>query len=80
MAAPESTPKSAADARSFEQSVEAIEAIVSKIESGELGLEESVAAYERAAALLKGCRAELARTEQRVIELSKTMTEAGKQT
>jgi exodeoxyribonuclease VII small subunit len=59
--------------------VDQIEAIVAKIESGELGLEESIVAYERAAALLKVCRGELSKAEQKVTELSKAMAEAAKQ-
>lgn len=64
---------------SFEQSVDQIEAIVSKIESGEFGLEESMAAYEKAVGLIKRCRGELSKAEQRVTELSKAMSDAARQ-
>lgn len=71
MPAPDSSP-------SFEQSVDQIEDIVAKIESGELGLEQSMAAYEQAVGLIKRCRADLSKAEQRVIELSKAMSDAAK--
>lgn len=79
---PSSDPPKSSDLhpKSFEDSVEAIESIVSRIESGELGLEESLAAYERAAALLKTCRVELSKAEQRIVELSKAIADAGKST
>lgn len=72
-------PHASPSPKTFEQSVDQIEEIVAKIESGELGLEDSIAAYERAAALLKACRGELAKAEQKVTELSKAMAEASKQ-
>ena len=61
---------------SYEDAVAQVEAIVEKIESGELGLEASVAEYERAAALLKRCREVLKKAELRVTELSKQMAQA----
>ena len=61
---------------SYEDAVAQVEAIVEKIESGELGLEASVAEYERAAGLLKRCREVLKKAELRVTELSKQMAQA----
>ena len=61
---------------SYEDAVAQVEAIVEKIESGELGLEASVAEYERAAKLLKRCREVLKKAELRVTELSKQMAQA----
>jgi exodeoxyribonuclease VII small subunit len=61
---------------SYEQAIAAVEAIVEKIESGELGLEASVAEYEKAVALLTRCREVLKRAELRVSELSKQMAES----
>ena len=72
-------PASDATTPSFEQSVDQIEDIVAKIESGELGLEQSMAAYEQAVGLIKRCRADLSKAEQRVIELSKAMSDAAKE-
>jgi exodeoxyribonuclease VII small subunit len=74
---PTRTPSSSPAATpSFEQAVDQIESIVAKIESGELGLEESMAAYERAVGLIKRCRNDLSKAEQRVIELSKAMSDS----
>lgn len=72
MPAPDTSPPS------FEHAVDQIEEIVAKIESGELGLEQSMAAYEQAVSLIKRCRTDLSMAEQRVIELSKAMSDAAK--
>jgi exodeoxyribonuclease VII small subunit len=56
---------------SFEQALEGLEAIVERIEQGEVGLEESIAEYERGVALIKRCKEILGRAEQRVEELNK---------
>jgi exodeoxyribonuclease VII small subunit len=62
----------------FEKAVEQIEAIIDRIESGEVGLEKSIGEYERGVGLLKRCRAALAKAEQRVEELTAQMqAEAG---
>jgi len=55
---------------SFEQSLEQLEAIVERIESGEVGLEESLAEYESGAKLVKRCRAILDKAEKRIAELT----------
>lgn len=55
---------------SYEQAVEELEAIIDRIESGEISLEESMTAYERGIALVRRCRDALARAEQRIEELS----------
>lgn len=54
----------------YEQAIAEAEAIVDRIESGDAGIEESLAAYERGLALLARCRAILEKAEQRVTELS----------
>lgn len=59
-----------ASSLSFEQAVERVERIVQRIESGEAGLEESIAEYERGVALIKRCREILDKAEQRIEELS----------
>ena len=43
----------------FEQALTELESIVSKLESGQAPLEESIAAYERGAALKAHCEAKL---------------------
>ncbi len=54
----------------YEAAVEELEGIIERIEAGEIGLEESLAQYERGAALLRRCREILAQAEQRVTELT----------
>lgn len=53
----------------YEQAVEHLEAIVEQIESGRIGLEDSIKAYERGVALVARCRQILDRAEQKIIEL-----------
>ncbi|MEM0915167.1 MAG: exodeoxyribonuclease VII small subunit [Planctomycetota bacterium] len=54
----------------FEAAIARVEAIVERIESGEAGLEESIAEYEQGVALVKRCRAVLDRAEKRIQELT----------
>ncbi len=56
----------APDEPGFEHAISEVEAIIERIEGGELGLEEQIAAYERGARLLGRCRSVLAQAEQRV--------------
>jgi len=51
---------------SFEQALDRVEEIIERIESGEIGLEESIKAYEQGARLIRRCRAALEKAEQRV--------------
>lgn len=60
----------------FEEAVEQLEAIIERIERGEVGLEESLEEYEKGVALVKRCRDILGRVEQRITELSKGLDEA----
>ncbi|MDR2238827.1 MAG: exodeoxyribonuclease VII small subunit [Zoogloeaceae bacterium] len=52
--------------RSFETALAELESIVQGMESGRLSLEESLAAYQRGAALLKHCQNALAAAEQKI--------------
>jgi exodeoxyribonuclease VII small subunit len=54
----------------FEESVDQLEKIVAAIESGQIGLEESLAKYEQGMELVKRCRAILDRAEKRIEVLS----------
>ena len=54
----------------FEEAIDEVEAIISRIERGDVGLEESLAQYEKGVSLVKVCRATLERVEQRIQELS----------
>ncbi len=51
---------------SFEVALKQLEEIVTKLERGDVPLEESIAIYERGEALKKRCEALLARAEERV--------------
>ena len=60
--------KSAPDqpSASFEQAMAELDQLVAKMESGELPLEASVAAYQRGSELVKYCAAQLERVERQV--------------
>jgi len=51
---------------SFEAALAELESIVQGMETGKLSLEESLAAYQRGAALLKHCQSALAAAEQKI--------------
>lgn len=61
----------------FEEALEQVEAIIEKVENGQIGLEEAIAQYERGAALILRCRKILDRAEQRVVELTAQMGAKG---
>ena len=50
----------------FEQSLDALEQLVEKMEQGEMSLEDSLAAYERGVGLYRRCQAALEQAELRV--------------
>ncbi len=51
---------------SFEEAMAALEAVVSQLERGEVPLEQSIALYERGAALKAHCAAKLKDAEEKV--------------
>ncbi|MDH3218365.1 MAG: exodeoxyribonuclease VII small subunit [Gammaproteobacteria bacterium] len=55
--------------RDFEKSLQHLEKIVSSMESGEMGLEESLAQFEKGIKLAKSCQDTLANAEMRVEQL-----------
>jgi exodeoxyribonuclease VII small subunit len=55
---------------SFDERLGRLEAIVSELERGELGLETAIERYQEGVELLKGCHGILARFKRRVEELS----------
>jgi len=55
---------------SFEDAIERVEALIEGMESGEVGLEESIGQYEQGTKLLAHCRAILERAEQRIAKLA----------
>ena len=54
----------------FEEAVAQLEAIIEGIESGEVGLEESLAQYEKGMKLIAHCRSILTAAEKRIVELT----------
>lgn len=60
--------------KSFENALAELEALVSKMESGQLPLEQSLAAYKRGAELLQYCQKSLADVEQQVRLLNEANT------
>lgn len=62
-------------ALSYEAAIEKLESIVTQIESGEIGLEESLLLYEEGTALAARCKEILSAAEQRVEHLSKRASE-----
>ena len=60
------TPCPTSQALSFEAALKQLEEIVTKLERGDVPLEESIAIYERGEALKKRCEALLAQAEERV--------------
>ena len=59
----------------FETSLRKLEALVGKMESGELSLEESLSAFEHGVALSRRCQAALQAAELRV----KALTQEGEE-
>jgi len=54
----------------FEQAIGKLESIIDEIESGDIGLEQSLAQYERGMKLIGSCRSLLAKAEHRIAQLT----------
>jgi exodeoxyribonuclease VII small subunit len=65
--------KGPAESLPFEEALAQLEAIIEKIEGGQVGLEQSIADYERGVALIRRCREVLKGAELRVEELTEQM-------
>jgi len=63
--------KNLAPPKSFEDALRELEQILSEIENGEVGLEESLVKYERGNFLIQHCRAVLGQAEKQIELLSK---------
>jgi exodeoxyribonuclease VII small subunit len=62
-----STPNAAKDAQpDFETAMRDLEALVERLEQGDLPLEESLAAFERGVMLTRACQSALKEAEQKV--------------
>lgn len=53
----------------FEQALEELDTLVRRMEAGELGLDDSIAAYRRGAALARYCQGRLSAAEQEIRKL-----------
>jgi exodeoxyribonuclease VII small subunit len=58
------------DKNSLETNLKELESIVSKMEQGDMALEESIKSYEKGMLLLKLCQDSLKEIEQKVLILS----------
>lgn len=61
----------------YEEAVGALEDIVEQIEEGEIGLADSMAAYERGVKLIARCRSVLNEAEQKISELDLGLDQTG---
>jgi exodeoxyribonuclease VII small subunit len=57
---------------SFEEAIKELEQILSQIEQGEVGLEESLAKYERGSFLIQHCQTVLNGAEKQIELISKS--------
>lgn len=55
---------------SFEQALAELERLVHELEDGQIGLEDSLARYEKGVGLLKHCYQQLQQAEQRILLLT----------
>ena len=55
---------------SFEDTIKELAGIVSKIEQGQISLENSIQQYERGMTLIKHCRQILSKAEERIVKIS----------
>ncbi len=72
-----STPVRIDPKTSFEVAQKELEALIVKIEGGDVGIEESMAAYERGLALLSHCKGILDRAEQKFTDLTEKVKSGG---
>ena len=56
----------------FEEALAELESVVSRLERGDVALDESIALYERGAALRKRCEAKLREAEEKVSRITLT--------
>jgi exodeoxyribonuclease VII small subunit len=65
----ESTITTSVEELTFEQALDQLDQLVRRMESGDLGLDESIAAYRRGAELARFCQSRLADAEQQIQKL-----------
>ncbi len=59
----------------FEKSLEKLEELVSKLESGELSLDESLEKFEIGVELYKNCKDQLSKVEKKITKLTDSLKE-----
>lgn len=55
---------------SFEEAIKELEAVVGQLERGDVALDQSIALYERGAALKARCEAKLKEAEEKVAKIT----------
>jgi exodeoxyribonuclease VII small subunit len=73
---PRAKPSDDVEPLSFEAALAQIESIIERIESGEVGLEESLREYERGVSLINHCSGKLDRAQQQVEDLTRRLKES----
>lgn len=58
------------DKMSFEEAIKELEAVVGQLERGDVALDQSIALYERGAALKARCEAKLKEAEEKVAKIT----------
>lgn len=58
------------DGMSFEEAMAELEAVVGQLERGEVALDQSIALYERGAALKARCEVKLREAEEKVAQIT----------
>jgi exodeoxyribonuclease VII small subunit len=58
------------ESMTFEDAIRELEQVVGKLERGDVALEDSIALYERGAALKKRCEAKLRDAEEKVARIT----------
>jgi exodeoxyribonuclease VII small subunit len=76
---PRKAPSEPSPVADFEQSLDALEQLVERMEQGEMSLEDSLAAYERGVGLYRRCQTALEEAEMRVRLLTDPQDPAGAQ-
>ncbi|MDR9469076.1 exodeoxyribonuclease VII small subunit [Marinospirillum sp.] len=66
-----------ADEQDFEQQLKQLEELVTKMESGDLSLEDSLQAFEQGVTLTRNCQKLLTEAEQRVSRLQESQGQVG---
>lgn len=63
--------------QTFEEALAQVESIIDRIEAGEVGLEQSLAEYERGVALIQHCRGKLDAAQRQIEDLTRKLDAGG---